>query len=218
MNDLALMLSEAMQNMQDQMSNMPGSGSCPKPGGDGSGNSGKPKDKMSEGQKGLNDDLKKQLEQMKKGGGGRGGAGMSKEFAQMAARQAAMREALKKKQKELQERGKGEDKGLKDMIDDMEKTETELVNKTLNNQTIQRQDQILTRLLESEKAERERKEDEERKSTAAREQQNEMPPALKEYIKKRQAEIEQYQKVSPNLKPYYKNLVEEYFKTLKGGR
>jgi chromosome segregation ATPase len=161
--------------------------------------------------------LKKQLEQMKKGGGGRGGAGMSKEFAQMAARQAAMREALKKKQKELQERGKG-DKGLQDMIEDMEKTETELVNKTLNNQTIQRQDQILTRLLESEKAERERKEDEERKSTAAREQQNEMPPALKEYIKKRQAEIEQYQKVSPNLKPYYKNLVEEYFKTLKGGR
>ncbi len=217
-NELALMLSEAMQNMQNQMSNMPGSGSCPKPGGDGQGKSGKPKDKMSEGQKGLNEDLKKQLEQMKKGGGGRGGAGMSKEFAQMAARQAAMREALKKKQKELQERGKGQDKGLQDMIEDMEKTETELVNKTLNNQTIQRQDQILTRLLESEKAERERKEDEERKSTAAREQQNEMPPALKEYIKKRQAEIEQYQKVSPNLKPYYKNLVEEYFKTLKGGR
>ena len=216
-NDLALMLSEAMQNMQNQMSNMPGSGSCPKPGGDGSGKSGKPKDKMSEGQKGLNEDLKKQLEQMKKGGGGRGGAGMSKEFAQMAARQAAMRDALKKKQKELQERGKG-DKGLQDMIDDMEKTETELVNKTLNNQTIQRQDQILTRLLESEKAERERKEDEERKSNAAREQQNDMPPALKEYIKKRQAEIEQYQKVSPNLKPYYKNLVEEYFKTLKGGK
>ena len=129
-----------------------------------------------------------------------------------------MREALKKKQKELQERGKGMDKGLQDAIDAMEKTETELVNKTLTNQTVKRQDEILTRLLESEKAERERKEDEERKANVAKEQQNEMPPSLKEYIKKRQAEIEQYQKVSPNLKPYYKNLVEEYFKSLKGGR
>ena len=220
-NDLALMLSEAMQNMQNQMSDMPGSGSCKKPGGNGKGKSGKdqPKDKMSDGQKSLNEDLKKQLEQMKKGqkgDKGKGGAGQSKEFAQMAARQAAMREALRKKKQELQQRGKGEDKGLQEAIDAMEKTETELVNKTLTNQTIKRQDEILTRLLESEKAERERKEDEERKSSAAREQQNEMPPALKEYIKKRQAEVEQYQKVSPNLKPYYKNLVEEYFKTLKG--
>lgn len=216
-NDLALMLSEAMQNMQDQMSSMPGSGSCKKPGGSGQGkgDKGQPKDKMSEGQKGINESLKKQLEQMKKGGAGKGGAGQSKEFAQMAARQAAMREALKKKQKELQERGKG-DKGLQEAIDAMEKTETELVNKTLTNQTIKRQDEILTRLLESEKAERERKEDEERKANVAKEQQNDMPPSLKEYIKKRQAEVEQYQKVSPNLKPYYKNLVEEYFKSLKG--
>jgi hypothetical protein len=219
-NDLALMLSEAMQNMQNQMSSMPGNGSCKKPGGNGQSkgkSKGEPKDKMSEGQKSINEDLKKQLERLKKGGGGKGGAGMSKEFAQMAARQAAMREALKKKQKELQERGKG-DKGLQDIIDEMEKTETELVNKTLTNQSIKRQDEILTRLLESEKAERERKEDEERKANTAREQQNEMPAALKEYIKKREAEIEQYQKVSPSLKPYYKTLVEEYFKTLKGGR
>jgi hypothetical protein len=219
-NDLALMLSETMQNMQDQMSDMPGSGSCKKPGGKGKGkgDKGQPKDKMSDGQQSINESLKKQLEKMKKGGAGKGGAGMSKEFAQMAAQQAAMRNALKKKQKEMQERGKGGDPKLQEAIDAMEKTETELVNKTLTNQTLKRQDEIMTRLLESEKAERERKEDEERKSTVAKDQQNDMPPALKEYIKKRQAEIEQYQKVSPNLKPYYKNLVEEYFKSLKGGR
>ena len=220
-NDLALMLSEAMQNMQNQMNNASGDGSCKKPGGTGKGKSGKePKDKMSDGQKSLNDDLKKQLEKMKKGekgGGGKGGAGMSKEFAQMAAQQAAMREAMKKKQKELQQRGKG-DKGLQDMIDQMEKTETELVNKTLNNETIKRQDEILTRLLESEKAERERKEDEERKANTAKQQDNTMPPALQEYIKKRQAEVEQYQRVSPSLKPYYKQLVEDYFKSLKSGK
>jgi hypothetical protein len=76
----------------------------------------------------------------------------------------------------------------------------------------------LTRLLESEKAERERKEDEERKASAAKQQEDKMPPALQEYIKKRQAEVEQYRQVSPSLKPYYKTLVEEYFKSLKGGK
>ena len=80
---------------------------------------------------------------------------------------------------------------------------------------MKRQDQILTRLLENEKAERERKEDEERKASSAKEQQNQMPASLQEYIKKRQSEVEQYQKVSPTLKPYYKTLVEDYFKTLK---
>jgi hypothetical protein len=41
---------------------------------------------------------------------------------------------------------------------------------------------------------------------------------LQEYIKKRQAEVEQYNRVNPNLKPYYKTLVEEYFKSLKGAK
>jgi len=42
-----------------------------------------------------------------------------------------------------------------------------------------------------------------------------MPPSLEEYIKKRESEIDMYKAVSPALKPYYKFLVEEYFKSLK---
>jgi hypothetical protein len=132
----------------------------------------------------------------------------------MAAKQSALREALRKKQKEMQQRGKG-DKGLQQLIDGMNQTETELVNKTLTNETLKRNEEILTRLLENDKAERERKEDEERKGTTAKQQPPVMPPSLQEYIKKRQAEVEQYNTVSPNLKPYYKQLVEEYFKSLK---
>ena len=212
-NDLALMLSESMNQMQQQMSDAQGNESCPKP-GEGKGGKGKePKDKMGEGQKSVNESLKKMKEKLQ----GMGKGQQSQEFAKMAAQQAAMRDALKKKQKELQERGKG-DKGLQDIIDQMEKTETELVNKKLDNGTMKRNDEILTRLLESEKAERERKEDEQRKADVAKSQENDMPASLKEYIKKRQAEVEQYQKVSPTLKPYYKQLVEEYFKTLKGGK
>ena len=42
-----------------------------------------------------------------------------------------------------------------------------------------------------------------------------MPPSLEEYIKQREAEIELFKTVNPALKPYYKSLVEEYYKSLK---
>lgn len=234
LNDLALLLAEAMQNMQEQMaSNMPGSQSCDKPGkgkGEGKGKGkgkGEPKDKMSEGQKDVNEIMKQLKERLdkqakekgKEGGkdkpGGGGGGGMdpssSKEFAQLAAKQAAIREALRKLQKEKQEQGKG-DKALDALMDEMNKAEIDLVNKKLNTEMLKRQEQILSRLLEHEKAEREREQDEQREAEVARQQQPKMPPALEEYLKKRRAEVEQFRTVSPALKPYYKQLVEEYLK------
>lgn len=216
-NDLALMLSEAMEQMQQQMQQQqegnPNS-SCKKP-GQGKpkpGNGKQPKDKIGEGQQELNKQLQQMRDKMKKG------QGMgSKEFAQMAAKQAALRNALRQKQKEMQERGKG-DKGLQDLLNQMDKTETELVNKQLSDETLRRNQDIETRLLESERAERERGEDEQRKAQAAREQQqNQLPPSLQEYLKKRQSEIEMYRTVSPMLRPYYKQLVEDYQKTLRSG-
>ncbi len=216
-NDLALMLSEMMNQMQQQMAaQMSGSQMCnnPKPGQGQKG--GEPKDKISEGQQQLNEGMKKMKEQMGKGKeGGKGGeGGSSKEFAEMAAKQAALRKALRDQQKKLQERGQGS-KELQDIIDQMDKTETELVNKRLSNEMLKRQQEILSRLLEHEKAERERGFEEKRKAESATEKERKMPPSLEEYIKKREAEIEMYKTVSPTLKPYYKYLVEEYFKTLK---
>jgi len=211
-NDLALMLDEAMQQMQQQMaSSMPGSKMCNKPGGSGSGKKGKqPSDKMSKGQGGLNETLKKMQGDMKKNGG----KGMSKQFAQAAQRQAAMRKALEGMQKEKQEQGKGS-KELQEIIDQMNKTEEDLVNKRLDAKLINRQEQIQTRLLEAEKAERQREKENKRKAETAEEIKREMPPALKEYLKKKEAEVEMYRTVSPDLKPYYKNLVKEYYKALK---
>jgi len=80
---------------------------------------------------------------------------------------------------------------------------------------IKRQEQILSRLLEFEKAEREQEYDNKRKAEVAEQYKRELPPSLEEYIKQREAEIEQYRTVSPALKPYYKSLVEGYFNTLK---
>jgi hypothetical protein len=97
----------------------------------------------------------------------------------------------------------------------MDKAEEDLVNKRLQNQTLERQEDILTRLLEHEKAERERKMDEQRKSKTAEQRSRELPPSLQEYIKKREAEIDMFRQVSPSLKPYYKYLVDEYFQSLQ---
>lgn len=213
LNDLALLLSEALQNMQMKMGNMPGAGSCPNPGeGEGDGENGKvPKDKLSKGQGDLNDQMKSLKERLEK----QGKEGMSKEFAQMAAKQAALRNALRQLQKEKQQQGKGS-QALDEIMKEMDKVEVDLVNKRLTNESLKRQQEILTRLLEEERAEREREQDEKREAQTARQQQPKMPPGLEEYLKKRRAEIDQFRTVSPALKPYYKGLVEEYLKGAGG--
>lgn len=207
-NDLALMLSETMNQMQQQMAAMM-SGS-PKSGKPNQKGQGEPSDQISQGQEKLN----QQMQQQGKGGEGGDPGVSSEEFAKMAARQAALRRALEAQQKKLREQGKGS-KELQGIIDEMDKVEIDLVNKQLRNETFKRQQEILTRLLRHEKAERQREFDEKRKSEVAEEQEKTLPPSLEEYIKKRKAELELYKTVSPSLKPYYKNLVEEYFKKLQ---
>ena len=110
-----------------------------------------------------------------------------------------------------QEQGKG-DKALDELMQEMDKIETDLVNKRLTNEMLKRQQDILTRLLEAERAEREQEQDEERQAQTAKQQPAKMPPALEEYLKKRRSEVDLFRTVSPALKPYYKQLVEEYIK------
>ena len=212
LNDLALMLSEVMQQMQMQMSSMmPGTQACENPGGSGGSKSGRmPMDKITQGQGELNGEMQKMSDKLKKEGGEK----MSKEFAQMAAKQAALRKALKELSQEKKEQGKGQPE-LDNLTEEMNKIEIDLVNKRLNNETLKRQQDIMTRLLEAEKSDRQRDLDEKRQAETALEQKRSMPPALEQYIRQREAEIEQYKSVSPDLKPYYKFLVEEYYQSLK---
>jgi hypothetical protein len=211
-NNLALLLDEALQQMQQQMAqSMPGSQMCQKPGG----NSQLPS--MGEMQKQLNEQLQKMKGQMQNGQQKGNQQGMSKELAEMAAKQAAIREALQKMAQELGG-GNTEDaklaKQLQQIADKMDKTEEDIVNKRLNEETLKRQQDILTRLLEAADAERQRKTDNERKSNSATEITREIPPSIEEYIRKRNAEIDLLKTVSPELKPFYKDLVEEYFRSI----
>ena len=217
-NDLALMLDESMQQMQQNMAGaMSGSGSCNKPGGSGKpGKEGsKPSDKISKGQQSLNDMLKGMQEGMKNG---KPGGASAREFAQAAARQAALRKAMEQMKQELQEEGKGAGNDLQKIIDEMNKTEIDLVNKKLDNDMLRRQQDILSRLLEAEKADRQREYDNQRKSTTAGELEKRLPPALEEYLKKRASELDLYKTVSPSLNPFYKKLVDEYYRALKNSQ
>jgi hypothetical protein len=217
-NNLALMLSETQQQMQQQEAesdkSKPSSGppkmACKKPG------SGLPK--LSKMQKQLSDKISQMGEMMKKQGQKPGEGmpknGMSKEFAEMAEQQAHLRRELEKINGEQNKDGKNGLGDLSKAIQQMEQNETDLVNKRITSEMIRRQQEILTRLLEADKAEKERGEKPERESNTAKDQERKMPPSLEEYLKQKQAEVDWYKTVPPSLKPYYKSLAEKYFKSI----
>ena len=93
----------------------------------------------------------------------------------------------------------------------MEKLEEELVNKRFNNETLLRQQEIVSRLLEHEKAERQQEFDNKRKSEGVKNQNYSNPNQYFEYKRKKEKEIEMLKTVPPDLKQYYKNKVNEYY-------
>ncbi|MCX6188894.1 MAG: hypothetical protein NTW54_04715, partial [Bacteroidetes bacterium] len=115
-----------------------------------------------------------------------------------------------------EEGGNGTELGdLKKLQELMEQTEKELVYKQLETETMKRQQDILTRLLESEKAEREREQDNQRESHAGQAPTQHMPPSMEEYIRQKNKEAEYLKTVSPSLNNYYKQKVKDYFKVLE---
>lgn len=214
-NNLALMLNEALSQMQAaaKKPGKPGSGSCKKPGGKGE----KPSmASMRQMQEQLNKQIKKLKEGMEKGGNkpgtkpGMGMGGMSKELAQLAAQQAALRQELQKMSDQINKDGKGAG-GMSKIIEKMEETETDLVNKMLSQETIMRQEEILTRLLESEKAEKEREMDEKRQSNESKNANFSNPNEFLEYNMLKQKETELLKTVPPSLTPFFKSKVNQYF-------
>ncbi len=209
-NNLALLLSESLEQMQQQMMSMQSDGqsSCPNPGQPGGAQ------KMNS-MRGLQEQLNQQLQQLrdgqKPGEQGQQGQQMSEQLARMAAQQAAIRRQMEKFRDELKGEGRFSDGNISKMIDDMEKTEKDIVNDRITQQTLQRQQEILTRVLTSEKAEQEREEEQRRESREAREIIPQNPGAFFEYNKIKNREMELLKTLPPNLKPFYKNKVTEYF-------
>ena len=214
-NNLALMLDEALKQMQQQSANSkPGKGSCNKPGGSGS----KPKPSAGELKK-MQENLAKQLDEMKKQGKNKGeskgqGQESSQKLAEMAAKQAAIRKAVEEKAAELNQDGSGNGNELKEISKQMEELQRDIVNNQIDEESLRRQKDIEIRLLKAEEAERTREKDNERKSNESREHPTSNPMKYADYMKRKEQETELLKTVPPSLKPYYKEKVNSYFNKL----
>ncbi len=223
-NNLALLLNESLQSMQKQANSQnqqQGSGSCSNPGGKGK----KPSKSGEMGAGDMKEMLKQQLEQMKKGknpGGkdpgnqpGSGNQGMpglgNQQIAKMAAQQTAIRQRLEQLRNELNKEGQGKGNQLNPLIKELEEQEKALINKKFDQTMIKRQQDILTRLLESEKAIRERGFEEKRESKSGKNVPLSNLIRFDEYNRIKLGQIELLKAVDPVLSPYYKGKAAQYF-------
>jgi hypothetical protein len=210
-NDLALLLSEVLDQLNQDMQ-MQSSGQCKK----GSPKPGKGSASMKSMRE-MQQQLNQQIQQLKENGktpsnnkSDRNSA-QSEGFARMAAQQEAIRRMMGQYMDQMKEQGMGNDKDLKDMMDKMETNETELVNKIITQQTIDRLKDIETRLLKHEKAELQREQEEKRESKEGKDINKRNPEDFLEYNKLQDKEIELLRTVPPDLNPYYKEKVNQYF-------
>jgi len=210
MNNLALMLSEALDQLQNSMNK---------------GKSGKGKGKqlsvsqLAKMQEQLNQNMQKARDQMQQHGNpGKSSNGnsenISEQLAKLARQQQMIRQALEQINREENKDGRGSLGNLDKISKEMEQTEHDLVNRRITDEAIKRQQLIKSRLLDAEKAEQEREQDQQRESHAGKD----IPPgyikALQEYQQAKEKQTEQVRTVPPAINFYYKSKIKSYFDLL----
>ena len=207
MNNLALMLAESLENMENSMESMgmPMSCSRPKPG-----QGQQSMQKMQQLQQQISEQLKQMQQQMEKQGQQQQNS-MSEEFARMAAEQEMLRQGMQQMLNEMKENGQIGDDGLQEIIKDMEKLEEELVNKKITHQMIERSQRIESRMLESQKAQEKREQEEKRKSNEFK--GSHFDRKIDEYLYEQTLKKNQeFLRTNPiEYAPYYKDKINEYY-------
>jgi hypothetical protein len=129
----------------------------------------------------------------------------------MAREQQLIRETLQQINAEENKEGTNSLGNLDKISQQMEQNERDLVNKHITDEALKRQEQIQTRLLEAEKAEQQRDQDQKRESNTGKD----VPPgyikALKDYQQMKAKQTEQIKTESPTLSLYYKQKIDIYF-------
>jgi len=92
----------------------------------------------------------------------------------------------------------------------MDEQEKEWAQKVLTNKSLWRQKEILTRLLQHEKAERKQEQDDQRESGKPDGFPIDFPPELLKWKQEQKQEKERLRRVPPNLDPYYQQKSKEY--------
>ncbi|MFV0598377.1 MAG: DUF4175 family protein [Bacteroidales bacterium] len=222
MNNLSLLLAESLNNMQQNMKSKSKSKNNSKSQPKNQCNSPKPGKQnpksMREMQEALNKEmerLKKELEGQKKGQNQKPRIGenakINEELAKMAAQQEMIRKMMQQYSNDLKEEGGKSAGELDNLIKQMEQTETDIVNKIINQQTINRQNNILTRMLQHEKAQAKQEQEQRRESTEGRDLIDNSNNQFLEFNKLKNRELELFKQVPPVFSPYYKEKVNDFF-------
>jgi hypothetical protein len=207
MNNLALMLNEVLDQLQNAMKNAKG----------GKGKSKQSLQQLSQMQQQLNNNMQKMRDQLQQGNKGQSQQqGQSEQLARMARQQQMIRQAVEQYNRNELKDGKNGTGNLDKIAKQMEQTENDLVNRRISDESLKRQQQIQTRLLEAEKAEQEREQDKQRQSTAGKDTPPGYIKALQNYQQLKVKQTEQLKTVSPDLNLYYKQKVKKYFDQLNG--
>jgi hypothetical protein len=210
-NNLALMLNEALEQLERAQQNGKAGGK---------GKQKKNLSQLSKMQDQLNNNMQKAREEMlkqgqqKDGQQGKTGREMSEQLTRMAREQQMIRQAMQEINKMENKDGKSSLGNLDKLMKEMEQTETDLVNKRIQQETLNRQQEILSKLLDAEKADRERDEDQKRESNKGITLPNTNSFILQEFQKIKQKEIDLLKTMTPSLNSYYKIKVRDYFKYL----
>ena len=136
---------------------------------------------------------------------------MSEEFARMAAEQEMIRQGMQQMLDQMKANGQLGDDGMNQIIKDMEKLEEELVNKKITNQMLERNREIVSRMLESQKAQEKRDQDEKRKSNEYKGSKFDRKIDelfYEQSLKKNQEFLKQH---PIQYQPYYKSKINEYY-------
>lgn len=235
LNELALLLSESLDQMQMSLSmkgqggeGMPQQGSGASESGESGrqngsdpGEDGQQKNDGQDGEKPMSGDgpslsemqesLNRGLEALQKAMQGQQGQVSSEAFMRAAAQQEMIRRALQKQMEAMKRQGGQAQGDLQRVLGDMERTERELVHKTVTPQMLLRQQQIQTRLLEAENAEMKREKEEKRESQTGREFEPFRIEDWKFEEEELQRSREGLQQKMPPLHPLLKKKVEDYF-------
>jgi hypothetical protein len=210
-NNLALMLTEVLDQLEKAQQNGK------------SGGKGKKKQSLSQlskMQEQLNKNMQKARDEMQKQGQQKQGnqkGNMSENFAKMAREQQMIRQSMQEINRLENKDGQGGLGNLEKIIKEMEQTETDLVNKRIKEETLERQKEILSKLLDAEKAENERDEEEKRESTEGKNQVTINSKIMLDYLKNKEKETDLLRTISPSFNSFYKIKVLDYFKFLNSG-
>jgi hypothetical protein len=203
-NNLALLLNEALQNLEEQMANaQPGDQQCENPG------QGKPgMNLLKQQSENMKQQLQQMIDQMKNGQGQPMNQQMGQSLMQHEMMQQMLREIMNNG-----EVGSGARKALQQIDDMLEQNRKQLMNKNVNAEMIARQNLITTRLLEAEKAELEREFEDKRESRTAEDFYSN-PAEFFEYNEDENFSIEYLNRNSHKLNNFYNNKYKQYLNNI----